>query len=466
MTVTNASLTPADRLKTPPALGPERPVAWPKRTVRKLSNGMQVVLAESHTFPKISAQLFFRNGNAIVAHRVPGLADMTATVVRMGTASRSSRRIEEDLRRMGADLGTHAGADSSAISASGVAEFSGGILELIADLARNASFPDDEFERERRQRFEELRVERTTPGFLASERLRRVLFGEHPYAIVAPTEEQVASYRREQLLDFYRQYYVPEDALLIVVGDFSTEAMLGQIEKTFGDWKAPRIESPQWPAPPRTRRQVHLVHLPGTVQTQVLLGNLAITRSDPDWHRLVLANSIYGGAFHSRLVINIREQKGYTYSPRSGVNALRQCGYFSVHAAVRNDVVAATLTEMFYEMNRMRSLPVTPEELESARSYLTGVFSLGVATQDGLIGQLSTVYLDRLPETYLETYRERIRALTAQDVLDAARRYFDSANAEIVLVGDREQVAEQAALFGDVTEYDSQGNQVRSTTRG
>jgi zinc protease len=465
MTSANTSLASAARSKTPPALGPERPVAWPKRTVRTLSNGMQIVLAESRTFPKISAQLFFRSGNAVVAHRAPGLAGMTATVVRTGTASRSSRRIEEDLRRMGADLSTHAGADASVISASGLADSSDGILELMGDLARNASFPVEEFERERRQRFEELRIERTTPGFLASERLRRVLFGEHPYAVVAPTEEQVASYRREQLQEFYRQHYVPEDALLIVVGDFSTEAMLAQIEKVFGDWKAGQPESPKWPAPPRARRQVHLVHLPGTVQAQVLIGNLAITRRDPDWPRLVLANSIYGGAFHSRLVINIREQKGYTYSPRSGVNPLRQYGYFSVHAAVRNDVVAATLTEMFYEMNRMRSLPVTPEELESARSYLSGVFSLGVATQDGLLGQLSTVYLDRLPETYLETYREKIRALTADDVLTASRRYFDSANAEIVVVGDREQVAEQAALFGDVTEYDSQGNEIRPAAR-
>jgi len=203
---------------------------------------------------------------------------------------------------------------------------------------------------------------------------------------------------------------------------------------------------------------VHLVHLPGSVQTQVLLGNLAITRRAPDWHATVLANAIYGGAFHSRLVINIREQKGYTYSPRSGVNPLRQYGYFTVSAAVRNDVAAATLTEVFYEMDRIRALPVTPEELDSARSYLTGVFSLGVATLDGLSGQLSTVYLDKLPEGYLENYRDRVRALTADDVIAAARRHFDSADAQIVIVGDREQIAEQAALFGDVSTYNAQGD--------
>jgi len=459
VTSPSAPAASASRRTSPPALAPERPVAWPKRTVRTLSNGLQVVLAESRAFPKISAQLYFRSGNAVVAHRAPGLSEMTATVVRTGTASRASRQIEEDLRRMGASLGTSSGADSSAIAASGLAEFSSGILELVADLARNASFPDDEFERERRQRLEELKVERTTPGFLANERLRRVLFGEHPYAIIAPTEDQVAAFRREQLVEFYRDHYVPSDSLLIVVGDFSVDSMLEQVEKIFGTWKAPKPEAPKSPAPPHhVGRRVYLVDRPGTVQTQVLLGNLAITRRDPDWYRLVLANSIFGGAFHSRLVINIREQKGYTYSPGSGANALRQQGFFTVRAAVRNEVVAATLTEIFYEMDRMRALPVTPEELDSARSYLSGVFSLGVATQDGLLGQLSTVYLDQLPEGYLETYRERIHALTADDVIAAARRHFDSANAQIVVVGDRAHIGDQAALFGPVTVYDSRGN--------
>jgi len=158
--------------------------------------------------------------------------------------------------------------------------------------------------------------------------------------------------------------------------------------------------------------------------------------------------------------MNIREQKGYTYSPRSGISALREYGYFTVHAAVRNDVVAATLAEIFYEMDRMRALPVGEDELANAQNYLTGTFSLGVATQDGMMGQLSTVYLNRLPEDYLENYRERIRSLKTGDVLMAARRYFDSTNAQIVVVGDGEQVGEQAALFGAVQQYDAQGNQV------
>jgi zinc protease len=440
-----------------PPLGPESPVAWPKRTVRTLANGLRVVVAESRAFPKIAAQLYFRGGNAVVALTKPGLAEITAGVVRTGTSTRTSHEIEDDLRRMGAALGSSAGSDTSTISASGLADFSGGILELISDLARNASFPEAEFEREKRQRFEEIRIERTTPGFLASERLRRSLFGPHPYGVVAPYPEQLASYERGDLQKFYRENYSPANALLLVVGDFSAGEMLDQIEKIFGSWKAPLPEAQDWPAPPRARsRHVHLVHLPGAVQTQVVLGNLAITRRDPDWFRLVLANAIYGGAFHSRLVLNIREQKGYTYSPRSSLASLRQYGYFSVHAAVRNEVAAATLTEIFYELDRIRALPVSAEELESAQSYLTGVFSLGVATQDGVLGQLSTIYLDGLPDDYLETYREKVRALTAEDVLDAARAHFDSGNAQIVLVGDRAAIAKQAALFGQVTEYDAQ----------
>jgi zinc protease len=199
-----------------------------------------------------------------------------------------------------------------------------------------------------------------------------------------------------------------------------------------------------------------LVHVPGAVQTQILAGCHAITRKHPDWIRLGLTNSLYGGAFNSRLVMNIREDKGYTYSPRSGVTPLRQQGYFSVSAAVRNDVVAASLTEIFYEIDKLRSLPVPEPELADARNYLSGIFSMGLATQSGLLSQLSTVALHELPDDYLETYREKVRALTPADLLATARKYFDSANMQIVVVGDRAQIEEQAGLFGGLTVYDAQ----------
>jgi predicted Zn-dependent peptidase len=444
-----------------PALEKERPVVWPERTAARLSCGLRVVLVEQHRIPKLTMQLLFRSGNSATAASNPGLADMTATVARTGTATRTGQQIEEELRRLGADLSTGAGADSTAISMGGLAEFSREILTLLADLAMQANFAAEEFERERRNTLEAVRIERATPGFLAVERLRKVLFGAHPYAVVAPTEGQVEAYRREQLADFYRGHYTPENAVLIAVGEFSAADLIEQMDAAFRGWP---VGQPPWQpeaaAPEIRGRRVYLVHVPGAVQTQILIGNRAITRKHPDWLPLTLANSIYGGAFHSRLVANIREQKGYTYSPRSTANALRQLGYFSVSAAVRNDVVAATLTEIIYELDRIRSLPVGGDELADALAYLSGIFSLGLATQSGLAGQLATVYLNELPEDYLEMYREKIRALTSDDVLTAARKYFDSANVQIVVVGDAARIAAQAALFGEVETYDAPGRRL------
>src|SRR5260370_31633087 len=179
-----------------PALAPERAAIWPQRKRAQLANGLDVVLVESHTIAECSGELFFRSGNAAVAHHMVGLAEMTATVVRTGTSRRTSRQIEENLRRMGADLSTSAGADTSSISFSGLVEFSEQLLELVSELAQQASFPPDEFEREPRQMIESLRIERTTPEFLARHRLRKTLFGDPPYAHVAPTEAQVQAYRR------------------------------------------------------------------------------------------------------------------------------------------------------------------------------------------------------------------------------------------------------------------------------
>lgn len=445
-----------------PALGPERPVVWPRQSIDRLANGLDIALVESHTIPKFTGQLYFRSGNAAAtAASMPGLAGITASVLRTGTKAHASQEIEEALRGMGADLSTGSSADTSVISFAGLSDHREPLLQLVAELAEQASFPEDEFERERRQLLEGLRIERTTPGFLAGECIRKVLFGSHPYATVAPTEAQVESYRLAQLPDFYRRNYRPANALLVLVGDFEAAEMRAQVERSFGAWKGAAPDAAADPALPEIHgRRVYVVHLPGAVQAQITVGNRAITRNNPDWQRATLANAIYGGAFHSRLVLNIREQKGYTYSPRSSLHALRQHGFFSIHAAVRGEVVAATLSEMFYEMDRIRALAVSDDELADARNYMAGLFSLGLGTQDGIAGQLGSVLLDELPGDYLETYRARVQALTAEDVLDAARKYFDSANAQIVVVGDRAHIETQAALFGPLEVFDAQGNRL------
>jgi len=247
----------------------------------------------------------------------------------------------------------------------------------------------------------------------------------------------------------------------LLVGDFDAARMQTELEQVFGSWAGKKPAYRDWPAPPTPKgRRVYLVHVPGAVQAQILCGCHAITRQHPDWIKLGLTNSLYGGAFNSRLVMNIREAKGYTYSPRSAVNPLRQHGYLSVSAAVRNEVVAASLTEILYEIDRLRSLAVPESELLDAQNYLTGVFSMGLATQSGLLSQISILALNELPGDYLETYRQKVRALTPGDVLSAARVYFDSANMQIVAVGDRAQIESQAALFGELEIYDARGTRL------
>jgi len=445
--------------KSIPALSAEREVRWPKRTKTKLANGLEIILLESHTIPKFHGELYLRSGNAAAAARGTALAEMAATMVRTGTTKHTSREIEEHLRGLGADLSVSAGQDTSAISFAGLSDYAEPLLQLVNELAREAAFPAGEFERERRQKLEEVKLERTQPGFLAGERLRKVLFGSHPYAQVSPSEEQVSAYTREELQSVYRDFYTPENAILILVGDFDPAAMQKAAERAFGDWSGRKPAIPESTKPPVPKgRRGYLVDLPGSVQTQILCGCHAITRKHPDWIKLGLTNSLYGGAFNSRLVMNIREDKGYTYSPRSGVNPLWQYGYFSVSAAVRNDVVAAALTEIFYEIDKLRALPVPEAELLDAQNYLTGVFSMGLATQSGLLSQISTLALNELPDDYLETYRGKVRALKPEDVLTAARTYFDSANMQIVVVGDRKQIESQAALFGELELFTASGS--------
>src|SRR5258706_7220199 len=242
-----------------PALSAERAVNWPKRVKSKLANGLEIVVVESHSIPRFHGQLFFRSGNAAVSHRAPGLAEMTATMVRTGTAKRASRQIEEDLRRLGANLSSNAGQDTSAISFGGLSEFAEPLLALVNELAREASFAEAEFERERRQKLEEVKLERTQPGFLAGERLRKVLFGEHPYAKISPSEAQVAPYEREDLQTVYREAYTPENGMLLLVGYFDPKAFLATSRKIFSSCTGKNPRGPSTPAPANPRgRPVYL----------------------------------------------------------------------------------------------------------------------------------------------------------------------------------------------------------------
>jgi predicted Zn-dependent peptidase len=274
-----------------------------------------------------------------------------------------------------------------------------------------------------------------------------------------PDEKSINALTRADLKAFVATYYVPNIAQLIVVGDFDPEKTFAEVEKAFGSWKSgatPAEDNP--PVPTREKRQIYFVNRPGSIQSAIFIGNVSIPRKDKDYFSLRTADTILGGSFYSRLTRNIREDKGYTYSPFSFSNTQAKTGSYLVGAFVRNEVTGPTLLEMFYELDRMRVLPVSAEELKAAKEYNNGNFSIELASQSGLAGRINTVYTYDLSKDFISDFRPKIDALTPADIEKAAAKYFDTYHAAIVIVGDWDKVKDQVTPFGDVTIYDAEGN--------
>src|SRR6476660_2113850 len=446
--------------KTPPPPGAARPLNLPKITEKKLSNGLTVVLAPLPNVPKISAMLTFLSATTATdrdAH--PGIAQIAAGVANEGTDTRSSIQIKEELRSIGGTLGLGSDADSTTMTASSLSEFSTRLFALMSDVAQRPSFPEEEVKLAQENTIQQIRAGRADPGFLVNERFQKAVFGNHPYGFVVPDEKSISSLTPADLRAFTSKYYIPNGAHLIVVGDINVDKTFAEIEKAFGSWKSgtvPPDENP--PVPKRDRRQIYFVNRPGSIQSAIYVGNVSIPRKDKDYFAIRTANTIYGGSFYSRLTKNIRETKGYTYSPFSSSNTLAKSGSFLAGAFVRNEVTGPTLLEIFYELDRMRVLPVTDEELSAAKEYSTGNFSVELASQLGLAGRISTIYTYDLDKNFINDFRPKIEALTTADIQRVAAKYFDTYRAAIVIVGDWEKVKDQVTPFGDVTIYDAEGN--------
>jgi len=449
--------------KTPPPPGPARPLNLPKFTEKKLSNGLTVILAPLPNVPKLSAILTFRsatNGTDRASH--PGIAQIAAGLVNEGTDTRTSKQIKEELRSIGGTLGLGSDPDQTTMTATALSEFSSRLFELMSDVTQHASFPETELKLAQENTIQQIRAGRANPGFLVNERFQKAVFGDHPYGFVVPDEKSISTLTRDDLKSFVTKYYIPNAAHLIVVGDIEPDKTLAEIEKAFGGWKSgtvPADENP--PLPVRDKRQIYFVNRPGSVQSAIYIGNVSIPRSHADYFAIRTADTIYGSSFYSRLTRNIRESKGYTYSPFSSSNTQAKTGSFLAGAFVRNEVTGPTLLEILYELDRMRVLPVSDEELNAAKEYSTGNFSVELASQLGLAGRINTIYTYHLNKSFIDDFRPKIEALTAADIQKAAAKYFDTYHAAIVIVGDWEKVKDQVTPFGDVTMYDAQGNVVK-----
>jgi len=450
--------------KTPPPPGAARPLNLPKITEKKLANGLTVILAPLPNVPKVSSILTFRaatNATDRAAH--PGIAQIAAGVANEGTDTRTSKQLKEELRSMGGTLGLGSDADQTTLTATALSEFSARMFELMSDVTQHASFPESELKLAQENTIQQIRAGRAQPSFLVSERFQKAVFGNHPYAFVVPDEKSISALTREDLKSFVAKYYIPNASHLIVVGDIDVDKTYAEIEKAFGSWKAgtiPADENP--PIPVRDKRQIYFVNRPGSVQSAIYIGNASIPRNHADYFAIRTADTIYGGSFYSRLTRNIRESKGYTYSPFSSSNTQLKTGSFVAGAFVRNEVTGPTLLEILYELDRMRVLPVTDEELSAAKEYSTGNFSVELASQIGLAGRINTVYTYGLSKSFIEDFRPKIEALTTADIQKAAARYFDTYHAAIVIVGDWDKVKDQVTPFGDVTMYDAEGNVVKN----
>ncbi|MGI8732378.1 MAG: M16 family metallopeptidase [Pyrinomonadaceae bacterium] len=455
-----AAVTTAAQQKTPPTPGAARPLNLPKITEKKLANGLTVVLAPLPNVPKVTSIMAFKGaGTAADRERHPGISQIAAAVANEGTDTRTSKQIKEELRSIGGTLSFGSDSDSTTMSASALSEFSVKMFDLMSDVAQHAAFPESELKLAKDNTIQQIRAARANPNFLVSERFQKAIFGNHPYSFVVPDEKSIAALTRDDLKGFLASYYIPNNAHLIVVGDIDPDRTFAEIEKAFGSWKAGTAAKDETLAlPTREKRQIYFVHRPGSIQSSIYIGNVTIPRKDKDYFRIRTADTIFGGSFYSRLTRNIRESKGYTYSPFSFSDTRAKAGMFATGASVRNEVTGATLVEMFYELDRMRVSPVTDEELNAAKEYSTGNFSVELASQFGLAGRINSVYTYDLSKNFISEFRPAIEGLTLADIQQAAAKYFDTYRAAVVIVGDYDKVKDQVTPFGDVTLFDADGN--------
>jgi zinc protease len=446
------------RREPPVPLAP-RPLNLPASEELTLANGLRVLLLENRKLPLVSLRLAFPTGDAHDPADRPGLTDLVAGLLNEGTQSRNSRQIADAVARVGATLNAGANSDYTTVAASALSTFADEILDLMADVSLRPTFPEDELELTKQNTLQNLIAQRGQAAFLASERVAKVIYGAHPYHVVAPTPESLAAATRAEIAAFHRAQFVPNNAVLVVGGDFRRDEIMKRVEDLFGSWQRGEIRRAEFPAPPaRAKRVAYLVDRPGSAQSNIIIANLAIARTDPDYFPALVMHTILGANASSRLFMNLREEKGYTYGAYTNLDARRDAGSFRATAEVRSAVTGDSLREFFYEFTRIRDEQVTEKELHDAKSYLTGIFPIRLETLDGLIDQLVQIKMFSLPEDYLLTYRDRVQAITREEVQRVAREYVTPDRAAVVIVGDSAALGDQIQPYADEVElYDSQG---------
>ena len=432
----------AQEKQKPPVPGTPRNFSIPEVRRLDLPNGLKVRFVAYGNVPKVAIRLVTQTGNFDEGENEVWLADVTAAMMEQGTTTRSSQQIARDVAMMGGALDIAVGMNQTTIGTEVFSESAVDGVKLVADVARNPLFPESDLARIKADHIRRVSIDRSQPGPLAAEKFSQVLYGNSPYGRTFPSEAMLQGYTLEQVRAFHAKNFGAARSFLYVVGRFEAAAVESAIRQSLGDWPAGAPPAkPQ--VTPVAARALHFIDRPGAVQSTLQIGLPVIDATHSDYLALTVMNSLLGGSFGSRITSNIREQKGYTYSPGSAVTSRLGTATWAEMADVTTNVTGASIKEILFEIDRLRKEPPTADELRGIQNYLAGTFVLRNSSRLGIALQLAFLDLYGLSEDYVRNYVQRVYALTPADVQRMARTYIDPAKLAIVVVGDRAKVAEQ-----------------------
>lgn len=438
-------------------------VKLPRAEEASLPNGLRVVLLRSTKVPTFTMQMVVLSGGLSDKSDYHGLASFTASLLREGTAKRSSKDIAEQTDALGTTLVATSGLSSltSTVSTSGLVENFDPTLDIFADVIRNPSFPQAEVDKYKARTLAGLQFQRSSAQFLAQEQFSKAIYGAHPAALVVPPAESIKRITSKDLADFHSTYYRPNNAILTVVGDVTLKEIMPKLQKAFGDWQKADVPTTAIPAAPtQSAARIFLIDRPGSVQTVLTLGTLGIERTSPDYFPLLLADKILGGGPSGRLFMNLRETNGYTYGAYSGFGGSKYRGTWVSSSEVRTDVTAGAMKEFMYELKRLRDEKVGADELDNAKRAIVGSFALSLEQPQALLQNIVTQKLYDLPVDYWDTFPQRVAAITIEDVQRVAQKYIDLDHLQVVAVGDASKARDVLAKYGKVEVYDADGKPI------
>jgi zinc protease len=443
-------------------------VKLPRAQEATLENGLTVLIVEDHRVPTVSAQFQLSGAGPIYEpSNLPGLANITAQMLREGTKTRTSKQIAEEVDRLGASLfaSSSFGSSAASVNASGLSDNLEEWLALATDILLNPTFPADEVNKLRQRLKVQLIQQRTSPDFLASERFNRAVFGSHPAAVRSATAESIDAITPEALARWHKERYAPQNAILGIAGDVRAADLIPKLKKMLAAWQKTDLKEqlPATPAP-ASAKKILIIDRPDSVQTTVVIGNLAIDRRSPDYPAMVVMNQVIGGGAAARLFMNLREEKGYTYGAYSSFTAFKYPGPWSAGGDMRTDATEGAMKEFFYEINRIRDEKVPADELEEAKRSVVAGFALSLEQPSQLLSYAMLIKIYGFPADYWDTYPAKITATSADDVQRVARKYINPQTIQVVAVGNAAKIRSILEKYGDVEVYDAEGKIVKSSS--